>query len=245
MGEHREVATRSGSGPLMALIAAILLGPVGIALAMVQRRADRHAGERPSGLTTVALVVGVVQTLALAGIGVNLLRTDISTAKERSVVERAVDNRTPGPRASSTLPPPEEGETEPEAAAISDYLPSEVAGMTTGPVTDEADTLAKGAESAVRTTYTKRDRTIEVRTARWPSDTAAEEAVTAIQSELAGADFTKTGEFGAPRVGTYWYYERAGVGTLLWIQDGHVSRATGDPMTVQEYFTIGVIPYVQ
>ena len=39
-----------------------------------------------------------------------------------------------------------------------------------------------------------------------------------------------------PARGTYWYYEKDGLSTIVWVQDGSVFQAQGEPLWVQDFF---------
>lgn len=230
----------TGGAPLAALVAAVIIGPVGAAMGYRQRVSARRHGRPAPRLSTVALVVGLVQTLVVGGaIGSMLVRGNEIT-DQKVAIEQSIDSRTPGPRAESTLPPePTPTET---GGRIDDYLPTQVAGMDAGEVHPDTGALDAGAQSASTTTYTDSQGSIDVTTSRWPDTVAAGDALARAQAALGDFQLIKTGPAGSPAVGTYWYYELDGVAKLLWIQGANVSSVTGEPMQVQTFFVRFPLP---
>lgn len=121
--------------------------------------------------------------------------------------------------------------------ATDELLPTAVAGLAASdPLADDL-AIEAGAQEALVGTYAAGPVELEVKASEWVSEDAATDYAEAVRSEE--ADFgtlIDSGPVGVPARGTYWYYEKDGLSTIVWVQDGSVFQAQGEPLWVQDFF---------
>lgn len=218
--------------PLTAFIVSLVVGPVGAAMGWLQRRQARSAARPASIWSTAAVAVGIVQTLVVGALAVSVLNNPTQTQTQQAAVESAIDAQTPGPRASSTLEPaPSPSVTEERPHD----LPPEVAGLAMGEVAEAPELLEAGAQDAATTTYSDGNSQVEVKTSTWADEAAAAAEAERARSPFTQAELIKSGAMGEPVQGTYWYYVRDEVATMVISLGNQTLVVTGDQGDVQAF----------
>lgn len=235
--------------PLTALVVSLLVGPIGIALGLTAlfRRPGPHASGR--ALATAAVVVGVIQTLAIALLLTNYLGTDGAGSGSNTASPTASPSSTSPPTSPVPTPPasPSEADDSPPSVVPSDDSPQggvgalvggEVAGFEALGFSQDPAGVSLGALEAYEGSYSNGRFEVAVRVSSWASPEAAAAAVVeSAEDEFSPEQLIKSGDVGSPTVvGSYLYYERDGQATLLWNEGQFMVIAQGDPYPVQEFF---------
>lgn len=221
--------------PLFALLAAFLVGPLGVILGVwALSRGGRGVGTG-RGLATAAVVVGLVQTVVVAAFVVpGLSRTPPSPAAPTNTPFTYPTTPPPsGPVVDPTVTPTP---APPSASTLEEFVPEKVDELEWGGGTTDQDTLDQGASQAETGTFTGDDENVEAAMAEWPT---VEEAAAA--AERAGSDAFDPAELrseGPIRggAGYFWYYEKDGRGTVFWYHGKFSAEFSGEPEDVQFFF---------
>lgn len=226
----------SGRLPLVALVAALLVGPVGVALGIAALRQQSRT-QPGRGLAIAAIVVGAVQTVV---VGWALIAGGAGAGPASN----------PSPAATSTYPstPPPSGPVlEPSESPTPKEAKAENLGEFIVPGVDSYDWAvggaddeekAAGAVDAEQGTYTAKDELINAAMAEWPTvEQARERAQHNAETEAAaqGWRLVSDGQLGRG-AGYFWYYEKDGVGSVFWHYGKFSAHFTGSPNEVQEFF---------
>ena len=232
-----------GPLPLVAVLLAFLVGPLGVGLAIWWLR-NRSGEPSQRSLARTAVVIGVLQTLlvmvvvlVLAGRheeapGSPTAPSSTSTASARQTPTRNYPT-TPPPSAPTGTPP---APMPPTATSLAEFVPASVYQYEWQAAGDDAAALEAGAVAAVAGTFDADDQAVTARMAQWPTPADA----TSFALAKAMDDFGDSPPLaeGAIRSGAghYWYYERDGVGTLYWYLGSFSAEFSGQPLDVQEFF---------
>ena len=218
--------------PLIALISAVIAGPLGIGLgAWALARARRMAVSLPA-LAVAAVGIGIVQTSAVtiwAASGGGPLNSSLTSSATTSEWTYPTTPPPTGPANPSPEPPSRPRPTNIEQIAPPRVNTYEAKGFSAdpGPVT-------AGAIAAERGNYTSPKDTIGVTVAQWPTEAEAQTHAQEGGVSDYGPDALRTS--GVVSFGSYWYYELNDKGTVYWNQGNFSASFTGKPLQVQEFF---------
>ena len=145
------------------------------------------------------------------------------------------------PTTYPTEPPPSAPLTpQPQASVTPISKPEqvtakEVPDFTVTPSREDPAALADGAVAASESTYSSRGEDIDVSASEWEStDDAATRAKALNEEAAAKSRLIVTRKFGANGEGTYWYYEKDGIATQVWLIGNVAGTFTGEPKETQE-----------
>lgn len=238
-GSSGRASAPSGAGslPVLALVAAFLIGPLGIALAawwLVRRPTD----PRGRALAWAAIAVGALQTIV-----VTFLLLPGAPGRNPDAV------KAPDPAASTwtypTNPPPSAPITDPSvtltpipptATSLEEFVPETVDSYDWVASGEDTEALDAGAEDAQQGTFTTDDDVVEAGMAEWATpEQAADQARARAEADFPDQEPLAEGDirYGA---GHFWYYEQDGVGTVYWYYGKFSAKFSGSPYEVQEFF---------
>lgn len=234
-GARQPSASLPGWLPTAAVIAAVLAGPLGLALGAwwLTRNRDPRTPGRTAAFA--AVIIGALWTVG-AGVGIGLgiaarsstPSTDPSAWTYPSTAPAntnfPVDTATPTPGT-------------PTATSLDEFVPAEVSTFT-WEGRDDPDTVAAGAQAAETGTFTSDGEVIQAGMAAWDSaGTASAHAQQAASERFASGDLRGEGTIRSGG-GHWWYYQRDGEdrATLFWYFGRFSAEFTGTPLEVQEFF---------
>ncbi len=235
--------TPSGQRPdrltIGALVASLIVGPVGAILGFVAYRKTQPPASRT--LPLVAVGLGIVQTV----VGVGFLTNGFAAPGAAptasgvpSVIVVAGATVTPEftPRTQPTYVVPTGTPTETSTTAPPPLAPSSVGPYGADTVRPDPTQASKGAQSAEEGTYTNGQATIQLRQSDWPSPAAALAAAEDARKEFANMRFLKSGTVGNPPSGQYWIYDDNGNSAIVWTKGSRLGIATGPATDIQFFF---------
>ncbi len=224
----------SGRLPLVALIAALLVGPVGVALGVGALRQQSRT-PRARGLAIAAIVVGAVQTIV---VGWALITGGAGIGPASTSPPAATNTYPSTPPPSAPVLEPSESPTPKDVKAdnLGEFIAPGVDSYDWAAGGPDAAETAAGAVEAEQGTYTADSELINAAMAEWPTvEQARERAQRNAETEAAGWRLVSDGPLGGG-TGYFWYYELDGVGRVFWHYGKFSASFTGSPNEVQEFF---------
>lgn len=191
----------------------------------------KRAGLRVSQWAVIAAVVValLVSVLAMTSRGQDGAGGEAAPGPTSTDAATVVEGEDPGAG---------EDTTNVQTPTVSDeLLPPSVAGLDASAAVADDPAIEAGAREALVGTYRAGPVELAVKASEWPSEEAATDFAEAVRSEETDlGTLIDSGPVGVPPRGTYWYYEKDGLATIVWVQDGAVYQTEGEPLWVQDFF---------
>jgi len=244
MTQHHDAshvpADGSGRLPVIALVLAFLVGPLGAALGWWVLR-GRPGGDRGRGLAVAAIGVGLVQTVvvsvllatgALPAPGSRPEPTPVSTSTWTYPTTPPPSGPPVDPNSPTPTPVP------PTATSLEEFVPDDVDSFDWQSGGEDSGEIEAGATQAEQGTFTSDGEAITAGMAEWASpDEARARAQANAAAQPEGSVLVAEGPIRSG-AGYFWYYERdrGAVGTVFWYYGKFSAQFSGEPNEVQEFF---------
>ncbi len=233
-GPARAASNLSDRLPLIALLSALVVGPLGMALGAWSLIGSRRRGRPLPQLAIAAVALGAVQTVVLVSWAVTAFPGLRPSSGPTPVTSSAAWTYPTTPPPSGPVSPPPPTTPGPLPTSIDQVTPPKVDTYRADQFTPDQTPVDQGAVAAKTGSYTGPQATIKVKLSQWKTATEAAQHAERTGSAEYGASSLRAS--GTIAQGKYWYYELKGQGTVYW-NEGTISASfTGKPLEVQEFF---------
>ncbi len=219
--------------PLIGLVLSCVIGPLGLIAGIWCAARDRRLGRDVRLLAIAAIVVGLVQTVVVAGLLVN--RATGAAAQDAgstpSVSRTYPSWSDPTETAGAESPTPVRA----LPTSLESYVPATVGPYAAASTTTDQTALDAGATSANNASYSSAKDTVDTVSAEWAT---AEEAEAYVKAQAAAEFGTQAARVTSELPSGYmWYFMKDGTGYLYAYQGRFTIIVTGEQEAVQEFFS--------